>query len=106
MGLLAGVELVKNKDTKTSWGLGSAFIKSVQMGLERRGLLTRTWNTLFLSPPLVATRDELGLMVEMIDDTLTAAELEFVRDIDATDAAVGCERSLLPGGAIKEPAEP
>lgn len=89
IGLLCGVELVKNKDTKVSWGgPGNAFIKSVQMGLEQRGLLTRVWDTLFLSPPLVATQDELARMVEIVDETIAAAEDEHAREIDAAASLV------------------
>jgi adenosylmethionine-8-amino-7-oxononanoate aminotransferase len=82
LGLLCGVELVKHKATKASWGgPRSAFVKAVQRGMERRGLLTRAWDTLFLSPPLVVTRDELERMVTIIDESLSDAEREFASDI-------------------------
>lgn len=87
-GLLTGIELVKNKDTKESWGLGGAFLKFVQAGIERRGLLTRVFDTMFLAPPLVATPEELERMVDIIDDTLTDAEAEFAREIDEAAVAV------------------
>ena len=86
-GLLCGVEFVKNKDTKESWGAGSGFIKALQMGVEKRGLLTRAWDTLFLSPPLVVTHEELARMVDIIDDTISAIEDEFARDIDKAGRA-------------------
>jgi adenosylmethionine-8-amino-7-oxononanoate aminotransferase len=58
------------------------------MGLEQRGLLTRVWDTLFLSPPLVATQDELARMVEIVDETIAAAEDEHAREIDAAASLV------------------
>lgn len=87
LGLLCGIEFVKSKETKESWGPGSSFIKALQIGIERRGLLTRAWDTMFLSPPLVVTYDELARMVDIIDDTITGLEDEFAREIDAAVAA-------------------
>lgn len=87
-GLLCGVEFVRNKETKSPWGgARSPFIKTVQRGLERRGLLTRAWDVLFLSPPLVVTGEELERMVTIVDESISEAEREFAREIDEAAAA-------------------
>jgi adenosylmethionine-8-amino-7-oxononanoate aminotransferase len=83
LGLLAGVELVKNKQTKESWGYKHQFVKRVAAALQSKGVLTRVWDVLHLSPPLVVTREEIDLIVEAIDASLTEAEREFVAEIES-----------------------
>lgn len=80
-GLLAGVELVKSKDSKESWGSGHAFIKGLAMRTQELGLVTRVWNVLHLSPPLVITKDQIDRTVAIIDQALTEAENEFAAEI-------------------------
>jgi adenosylmethionine-8-amino-7-oxononanoate aminotransferase len=74
LGLMCGIELVKNKETKESWGSEHAFIKAVARGLRDRGVITRVWDVLHLAPPLVVTDAELERIVEAIDATLTDVE--------------------------------
>jgi adenosylmethionine-8-amino-7-oxononanoate aminotransferase len=88
LGLLCGVELVQNKTTKTGWGgPGNPFVRALQIEMERRGLLTRAWDVLFLSPPLVVTHEELERIVAIVDESLTAAETLFARELAEASAA-------------------
>jgi len=45
--------------------------------MEERGLLTRVFMALQLCPPLVVSRDEIELMVTVVDESLSLAEREF-----------------------------
>lgn len=80
-GLMCAIELVKNKETKESWGSDSPFIKKVSAGLRERGIVTRVWDVLHLAPPLVVTDAELERIAEAIDETLTEAEGEFADEL-------------------------
>lgn len=81
LGLLAGVELVKSKETKENWGTEHPFIKGLALRTQEKGLITRVWDTLHLAPPLVIEEDELERIVAIIDDCLTEAEAEFADEI-------------------------
>src|SRR6185437_10332322 len=59
LGLFCGVELVQNKETKAKWGKESGFVKKVDERINRKGMLTRTWDILHVAPPLVTTYEEL-----------------------------------------------
>jgi 4-aminobutyrate aminotransferase-like enzyme len=45
-------------------------------------LLTRVWNQLHVSPPLVVTREEIERMVTIIDESLTEVEVRFAGEIE------------------------
>ncbi len=81
VGLMCGIELVKDRDTKQSWGAEHPFIKGVAAGLRQRGVVTRVWDVLHLAPPLVVTDAELERIVEAIDDTLTEVEREHADEL-------------------------
>lgn len=81
-GLYCGLDLVKNKETRESWGKSNFTNRLGQLLLER-GIVTRCWDVLHFAPPLVATREEIDRMVEITDDSLTVAEREFADDIVA-----------------------
>ena len=74
LGLLAGVELVKDKDTKEKFAESDSAIVDLNQGLQDRGLLTRAANVISLSPPLCITEAQVDKVVEIIDDSLTAIE--------------------------------
>jgi adenosylmethionine-8-amino-7-oxononanoate aminotransferase len=76
LGLLAGVELVKDKDTKEKFAESDSAIVDLNQGLQDRGLLTRAANVISLSPPLCITEAQVDKVVEIIDDSLTAMEKE------------------------------
>jgi adenosylmethionine-8-amino-7-oxononanoate aminotransferase len=83
LGLLAGVELVKSKQTKEKWGIHHAFISGLSESLRTRGVLTRVWDVLHLAPPLVISKAEIDLIVEALDESLTEREQEFAGEIEA-----------------------
>lgn len=72
-GLLLGVELVKNAETKEPWP------DDVKLGLQigeeciRRGLIIRYdphW--IALAPPLIVTRDDIDEIMSILEDSITA----------------------------------
>ncbi len=83
VGLMYGLDLVKNKETRESWGKGSGF--PVRLGEEtlKNGLVTRVWDVMHFAPPLVTTTEEIDRMVAVADDALTTAEREFAGEIVA-----------------------
>jgi adenosylmethionine-8-amino-7-oxononanoate aminotransferase len=76
LGLLTGIELVKDKASKERWGRDSAFIHRVSELLDERGLLVRAWDVVHVAPPLVVTRAEIDRIVTTLDEALTIAERE------------------------------
>lgn len=81
IGLLQAVELVKNKETKESFGRGHQFTERVTQLFEERGLISRVWAVAHVAPPLTVTKDEIDTIVTIIDESLTVAESEFAADI-------------------------
>lgn len=83
VGLLTGVELVKNKEKKEAFGRGHGFTDRITQLLDERGLITRVWAVAHIAPPLTVTKDEIDTMVTMLDEALTIAEGEYASDITA-----------------------
>ncbi|RIK38780.1 MAG: aspartate aminotransferase family protein [Chloroflexi bacterium] len=81
LGLMTGVEIVKNKDTKEKFGREHQFTKRLSELVNERGLLTRIWDILHVAPPFVITTDEIDRIVQIADESLTIAEGEFASDI-------------------------
>ena len=73
LGLLMGVELVRDRRTREP-AIDEA--DAVMYACLSRGLSLKTTmgNVLHLSAPLIVTRDELGLAIAIIDDSLTEVE--------------------------------
>jgi adenosylmethionine-8-amino-7-oxononanoate aminotransferase len=82
IGLMTCVELVKGPESKEAWGTRHPFIKTLGETVHGKGLLTRVWNQLHVSPPLVITREEIDRMVAIIDESLTEVEGQFAREIE------------------------
>jgi adenosylmethionine-8-amino-7-oxononanoate aminotransferase len=81
LGLMAGIDLVKNKETRESWGKSAGFTARLgELALEK-GLVTRVWDVMHFAPPFVATTEEIDRMVEIADESLTIAEREFASEI-------------------------
>ena len=74
MGLIAAVELVKDRDTKESFPPEAQLAKKMAPLLNKYGLLGRAGDTIFLSPPLCITRDEVDHLVAQVDGVI--GELE------------------------------
>ena len=83
IGLMTGIELVKNKETKEKFGKDSKFVKRVDELMNEKGMLSRVWDIIHVAPHFVITHDELDRMVTIIDDSLTRAEQEFADELDA-----------------------
>ena len=79
IGLMTCLELVKGPGSKESWGTRHPYIKTLGETVHDKGLLTRVWNQLHVSPPLVVTRDEIDRMVTIIDESLTEVEVAICR---------------------------
>lgn len=83
LGLMCGIELVKNKETKESFAKDSKFVKRVDQLMNEKGMLTRVWNIIHVAPPFVVTYEELDRMVTIIDEALTQAEQEHADELEA-----------------------
>lgn len=81
LGLMCGIEVVKNKETKEKFGREHQFTKRVTELVNQKGLLTRVWDIIHFAPPFVITTDEIDRMVSIVDEALTQAESEFASDI-------------------------
>jgi putrescine---pyruvate transaminase len=79
LGLVGGVELVRDRDTRASFDPSVGVGRRVMVAAMERGVLVRTLggDVLALSPPLVITEDELLRVVDTLDDAIgqVAAEL-------------------------------
>jgi len=76
-GLLAAVELVKDKKTKQGFERGDLFVERLSKRLTELGILTRVRNIICISPPLIVTKSELDEIVGAIDQALGDIEKEF-----------------------------
>ena len=66
-GLMAGIELVKNKETREPFPLADRIGHQAAMECRRQGLLMRPiGNVLILVPPLITSEPELRRMVKII----------------------------------------
>src|SRR5918994_4937235 len=83
LGLMCGIDLVKNKETREAWGKSAAFTARLGELAMQRGLVTRVWDVMHFAPPLAATEAEIDRMVEIADESLTIAEREFAVEITA-----------------------
>ncbi len=82
VGLLQGIEVVKNKELKTPLNKNDQFCKVLGKKVFEKGVVTRTWNIIHFAPPLVVTRDEIDRMVSVVDEALTETEQEFAHEIE------------------------
>jgi adenosylmethionine-8-amino-7-oxononanoate aminotransferase len=81
LGLMAAIDLVKNKETREAWGKSASFTNRLGELAMEKGLVTRVWDVMHFAPPLVATTQEIDRMVEIADESLTTAEREFAAEI-------------------------
>jgi len=81
LGLMCGIEVVKNKETKAKWGRGSQFLKRLDQRIHEKGMVTRVWDIVHFAPPLVVTYEEIDRMVQIVDEALTEVENEFASEI-------------------------
>ncbi|MDP6706753.1 MAG: aminotransferase class III-fold pyridoxal phosphate-dependent enzyme, partial [Alphaproteobacteria bacterium] len=77
LGLLAGVELVKDKATQEKFDESGEELKMLTEGLQARGLLTRATDVISLSPPLCITEAEVDRVVEIVDAAIAEMAARF-----------------------------
>ncbi|MCO5224061.1 MAG: aspartate aminotransferase family protein [Thermomicrobiales bacterium] len=82
VGLLQGIEVVKNKETKEALKKTDTFCTLLGKKVLEKGLVTRTWNIVHFAPPLVVTKDEIDRMVAIVDEALTETEAELPHEIE------------------------
>ncbi len=71
LGLLAGVEIVKDRDTKEKFAEDSGLGQLLTEGFLKHQILTRQrGNLIFLSPPLCITKDEVDFIVSNLSEIL------------------------------------
>jgi len=65
-GLLAGIELVKDKTTKAPFDKPQSVVAKVAEFAEQEGLLVRpiAGETLVFAPPLIITKAEIDMIIE------------------------------------------
>ncbi|MFQ5934661.1 MAG: aminotransferase class III-fold pyridoxal phosphate-dependent enzyme, partial [Dehalococcoidia bacterium] len=76
IGMLAGIELTKDKATGESFDYGDPKVKSLSEKMINKGLLTRAEPYIYISPPLSITREEVDEMVGIIGESITEVESE------------------------------
>ena len=77
LGLLCGVELVKDRDTREVFPKEADLAKKLNAIMTRRGLLgMRLGDSIMLAPPLCITKDETDYLVKELDEAI--GELEGV----------------------------
>lgn len=78
-GLMCGIELVKDRNTKEAlerWnGPSQALAGALRTALIKRDVYVMCrWNLMVVAPPLIIREDELRLGIEAIDEALTIAD--------------------------------
>ena len=75
LGLLAAVELVKDRDSKTPFPVEAGLAKKLpKMLYDRRLVSFRAGDIISLCPPLSISSDEVDFIVDGLDDCLTELE--------------------------------
>ncbi|MCZ6873699.1 MAG: aspartate aminotransferase family protein [bacterium] len=73
LGLMAGVELVKDKATKQSFPASDKVGPRLHQEMVQRGLYTRvSGDTICLAPPLISTADQIDRIVDIVRDSISA----------------------------------
>jgi adenosylmethionine-8-amino-7-oxononanoate aminotransferase len=73
-GIMVGIELVRDRETKAAYPLAQRIAHRVAMEARRRGLLIRPLgNVVVLMPPLSVTWRELARMVAIVRDSIRTA---------------------------------
>lgn len=77
LGLLLGVEIVKNRETKESFPDSSGIAEILNKSFRAQGLILFASNKgISMGPPLCIQRNEVDFICEAIDKSLTTAEAE------------------------------
>ena len=74
MGLLAAVELVKDRQTRESFPKEAGLAKKMGPLMDKHGLLGRGGDIISIAPPLCITKEEVDHVVRQVDEVI--GELE------------------------------
>ena len=74
MGLLAAVELVRDKSTKEKISVDPEATTKLTEILQENGLLGGAGDVIPIAPPLCITRDEIDHFVERLDTSISKME--------------------------------
>ncbi len=74
MGLLAAIELVKDRESKEKFPSESNFSETVTKIMQDHGILGRGGDTIPIAPPLCITKEEIDHFVAQLNSTLTQIE--------------------------------
>src|SRR5690606_8117459 len=83
VGMVWGLDMVANKETREKFAKDSKFKKRLGQLLMERNIVTRVWDVLHLAPPLIVTKDEIDNVVGAIDESLTIAESAYASELHA-----------------------
>jgi adenosylmethionine-8-amino-7-oxononanoate aminotransferase len=72
LGLMAGVELVKDKTTKQPFPASDKVGPRLHQEMAQRGLYTRvSGDTICLAPPLITTADQIDRIADIVRDSIS-----------------------------------
>lgn len=75
LGLMIGIELVRDPETKQPFALSAGFGSRIARLCQERGVLLRNLaDTFIISPPLVLTEAQADTVVEAFEDAITIVE--------------------------------
>jgi adenosylmethionine-8-amino-7-oxononanoate aminotransferase len=74
IGLLIGVELVKNRETREQFGEADDLNTKMSEALKSRGLLSRAGAMISIAPPLCISHSEVDEVVGIVDDSIGDVE--------------------------------
>ena len=77
LGLICGLEIVKDGATKEKFPESGEELKALADNLHDRGLLTRAASIISLSPPLCISADEVDRIIDILDGTIGDMEDKF-----------------------------
>ena len=77
LGLICGLEIVKDGATKEKFSESGEELKALADNLHDRGLLTRAASIISLSPPLCISADEVDRIIEILDGAIGDMEDKF-----------------------------
>ena len=77
LGLICGLEIVKDGATKEKFSESGEELKALADNLHDRGLLTRAASIISLSPPLCISADEVDRIIDILDGAIGDMEDKF-----------------------------
>lgn len=76
IGLLWGVEIVRDRATKAPFPAEADIAGKLTHAFRKRGLLTRPGNITYIAPPLILNREEADAVAEIVDEALSDLEAQ------------------------------